>query len=570
MQVKTSIKRSVHLPVWLALGLVSFAIYLLTLPADLRNNADTVDRFFVTRSLIHGHLSVACGVVKNTDTRLAFGRHHCLYAIYGPGQSVLMMPLYLIGKAVAAASGASESFLIALAVRSLDPILGAIAIVLFFLLASNLGYSRRAAICISLILAFATSVWPDVQSGQEQTQVTLALLAAVYAAIKTVEAARTRAAGGRPTPMLGMEPVQGWALLCGAAAGFGIFTRYDFLIPAAVVFIFLVQSLSRAGEGRKESAARGFGRKAAVSFGAGFLPFLLAVAVWNTARFGSPVRVGEAVSSPFGFPIWQGIPNLLVSPGKGLIWYVPALWLLPFVAAPFLRRSRPFFWLSVALVVTAVVFYANVVYWHGDPAWGPRYLFPVVPFLVLPLGELFERWPSRPTLLKGASVGILGLSLVLQLASVGADPWRFWYHLVQQRQAAGQTWVWSPSKYNYYWNVSDSPELYQFVNVTDVLQIGFGDRKPVIPPAPACRSDRLNPGQLGGVSCRPLNSVSPIWLNDRYQWITPNPVPLSLAARIAIIAILLVTALLGHGVADRGAIFPTSEQSPSIAGRYEI
>jgi hypothetical protein len=133
--------------------------------------------------------------------------------------------------------------------------------------------------------------------------------------------------------------------------------------------------------------------------------------------------------------------------------------------------------------------------------------------------------------------------------AVTVDPWRFWYHLVQETQQSGKAWHWGATKYHYYWK--ESPVLYQFEAMRDVVHIAEGDKSQYVPLAATCVNSHYrgalpaaDAGQLAGVSCRPLNAISPIWLNDRYQWVTPLPVPLSLAARVGITAILLLVAAL--------------------------
>ncbi|HEV3312594.1 MAG TPA: phospholipid carrier-dependent glycosyltransferase [Chloroflexota bacterium] len=566
-----------HLSACLAIFALALGIYLLTLPADLRNNADTVDRFSVTKALIHGHVSVQCPAPGKAlhpplDSRLAIGRHGCYYAKYAPGQTVLMTPLYVVGKGISAVTGLSEDFSTGIASRSVDPILGALTLVLFFLLALDIGYRRRTAILLTIVLAFASTLWPDVQSGQEQTQATLALVAAVYCGIRARGARPSGTASAENDPPGGRARAS-WLLAAGAAVGFGLFTRYDFVILALPVFVWLMLTLGprpgQAGLGGSEGSPddRGLilkleakieiaGLRTVAPFVLGVAPFVLLDAAWNAVRFGAPWNVGESATGQFGYPVWQGILNLLVSPGKGLLWYLPLLWLVPPAIGPFRQRVGDLVWLATALLVASLLFYGSLSYWHGDPAWGPRYLFPLVPLFVLPLGELFERFSALRLQVRTVILGVIGLSFAVQLASVTVDPWRFWYHLIEQRRSAGQLFQPKPPSYNYYWssNTALDPLLYQFVAVKDVATIAFGDNSPVIleaSPAPAApwrqRCDSVPPTkvreydtcQLSGFSLRPLNTVSPIWLSDRYQWVDPMPVPLSLEARVVIIALLL-------------------------------
>ena len=107
-------------------------------------------------------------------------------------------------------------------------------------------------------------------------------------------------------------------------------------------------------------------------------------------RFGSPFATGHH-ETLFGYPVYKGIGGLLISPGKGLLWYSPVIFLLAFAGPRFVRRYPTLSIGMGAAVAGFVLFYANVQFWHGDPAWGPRYIYPALPFLILPLGEVFSR-----------------------------------------------------------------------------------------------------------------------------------------------------------------------------------
>jgi hypothetical protein len=544
-------------PTWLALFLLGLSTYLLFLPGDLRNNADTVDRYMVTQRLVDHHtLEVVCGTWPG-DARLVRGRHGCYYAIYAPGQTLLMAPLYLLGKSFAAltepfsgssltpadigANKAHEDLVESIFVRTLDPFLGALALVLFFLVALALRYSRRTAIILTLMLAFASTVFPDVQGGQEQIQSTLAILGLLLALM------RVRQATGRRRTW--------WLLAIGASAGFGIFTRYDFwLVIAVFALVMIVSRLRRA-------SWEPLLRHDAVPMVIGFLPFLVVDAAWNMIRFGAPWDVGQTIGGQFGTPIVIGALSLLVSTGKGLLWYLPLLWLVPFAWRWFHRRAPETAWLGVGLLVASLAFYGVLKYWNGDPAWGPRYLFPIVPVLLLPVGELVERFRGYRIGLKGAILGVVGLSLAVQVAAVSVDSWRFWYHLVERRQEQRVAFDLYPNTYDYYWSSSPgySPLIYQFGAARDVLRIGLDRRVSLLGPTPAqskmckgisqtSRPVKFDQCVLWGLMLRPLNTVSPIWLNDRYQFVNAGPVPLQLVWRIIIIGSLSFVALVGATV----------------------
>src|SRR5262249_37777938 len=101
------------------------------------------------------------------------------------------------------------------------------------------------------------------------------------------------------------------ALVGGVAAGASVRFRTDsagLVVPAI-------------GAGVGFPAGRD--RKAIVRFGAGAAPFLAFVGWYNAFRFGSPFRLGYKGTAGFSYPFVRGLDGLLISPGRGLLWYVP-------------------------------------------------------------------------------------------------------------------------------------------------------------------------------------------------------------------------------------------------------
>lgn len=111
----------------------------------------------------------------------------------------------------------------------------------------------------------------------------------------------------------------------------------------------------------------------------------------------------------------NGLYGLLLSPGKSLFLYSPVL----LAAMPgFWRLPRPEAALCLLLSVSHVLLAAALPDWSGDPAWGPRYLVPVVPFLLLPIVVCsWQSWFIRLPATAGLGV---------QLFAVATDVWP-WY-----------------------------------------------------------------------------------------------------------------------------------------------
>src|SRR5262249_484191 len=150
----------------------------------------------------------------------------------------------------------------------------------------------------------------------------------------------------------------------------------------------------------------------------------LFILAWlNFARFGSWSDSGYNPQM-FTNPLWSGIYGLLLSPNKGLIFYVPLTLLAP-AGLWFMRKTH----LAEAGVILAVAFSyvlmnAKFSYWGGGWCYGPRYLATVLPLLMAPIARAGAAMRSLRLLavalfLVGFVINFLGV-LISEVAYRGA------------------------------------------------------------------------------------------------------------------------------------------------------
>jgi hypothetical protein len=104
----------------------------------------------------------------------------------------------------------------------------------------------------------------------------------------------------------------------------------------------------------------------------------------------------------FSEPLLEGLYGLLLSPGAGLLVFAPVL-VLAFAGFPaFLRRWRAEACLIVALLVGRFLFFAAWWDWPGGATWGPRYVIPLIPLMLVPVAFVSSGLWRKATLALGA------------------------------------------------------------------------------------------------------------------------------------------------------------------------
>ncbi|MBZ0301932.1 MAG: hypothetical protein K8J31_19445 [Anaerolineae bacterium] len=245
-----------------------------------------------------------------------------------------------------------------------------------------------------------------------------------------------------------------WLWVVGLLFSLAVITEYPIVLILAIIFIWaLIKMPNRLALWRMILAG---------------IPLGLIFMAYNYAAFETPLPVGYEYSTNWqtehqeGFlslthPTLERYYGLTFSPIRGIFVTSPFLLLFfPGVYAMW-RRQREQRGVLIAIVLITVAFFsynASSIMWWGGFSIGPRYLIPMLPFMVIPIIFTLNDW--LPRVWGQAAAGLLMAASILMTGAM---------------TIAGQSW---PSVPFFPFTVE---QMNAFFPLTDqaLLMLGQGD-----------------------------------------------------------------------------------------------
>lgn len=265
------------------------------------------------------------------------------------------------------------------------PIITALSVSILFTLVRTYDYGIKTSVILALLYGFSTMAWAYSDTGLNVVEGTMFILLAMLFYRKFIR---------------GNNKIN--LIFCGLAAGSSALVRYDMAIFDIILISFLGYKIIK-----NNNRIANFLSLTIPVFLCGLLLIII-----NMIRFGLPLEFGYGSGEGFfaghTTPLYLGIFGLLFSPGAGIFIFSPIL-LTMFISFPdFYKKHRFDFALILIYFASLLLFFGSFHAWHGFVGWSARYMLPIVPFLLIPLGSSIEYRKSRILKISIMTLGSLG------------------------------------------------------------------------------------------------------------------------------------------------------------------
>jgi hypothetical protein len=360
----------------------------------------------------------------------------------GLGVVVLYAPFAVMGELVSSVfSGFTSTEIYRLVFFSANSFYTAVIGTAIFLLSRQMSLSKRRAAALALIYGLCTYQWHYASNGFPQTLAALTIFLTYFNFLKWKRNQNTN-----------------FLRIAGVLFGFCIAVRTTNILFAPVfciaVFCAVPESFSRK-------------LRNVFEFVLSSTPIIFLTAWFNWAKFGNLLTSGYGKMN-FDTPVYEGLYGLFFSSGKGLVFYAP----ITLIAMFGLRKSLMKFpmenYLALAIIMVQAVVYGKYEVWSGENSYGPRYLIPILPLiviLVVPLALLGKQWITG--LVTSSIFGFLFAGLMGKLMYFNGVYWNQRFGLLQNMDASSlsvkQTYV--------AWNFQprSSPLMLQLRSIPDLV-----------------------------------------------------------------------------------------------------
>ncbi|MCL4253793.1 MAG: hypothetical protein KJ043_08445, partial [Anaerolineae bacterium] len=310
-----------------------------------------------------------------------------LYSKKGITPSLALAPLVLLNDVLPDAPLQATAHLF-------NAIISTLTALMLFDVVARLGYDKKTAFITGLMLGWGSLYWVYTQTLFGEPLAGLLVMVILRLVLiephppdpllQTGEGGENQNSPYEKSPLHLERGFRGevsviCAILLGLLAGINL--TYIAFIPIFAGYLFI--------------RTRRFRDLIFMAIGA-IITIIIVVGMLNWSRYGAFTETGYKFGDGEGFstPLLTGLYGLYVSPWRGMIWYMPLIWLAPIGLWLTYRKNQSLALFIVVCVAVQSVIYAMWWSWHGGVVWGARFLVPIIPLLILSFAPLVQSLTS--------------------------------------------------------------------------------------------------------------------------------------------------------------------------------
>lgn len=299
---------------------------------------------------------------------------------------------------------------------------GALLVVTMYLILKTYQISHNSAVLLSFLTVIATNLFPYTKHALAHMMFISFLMLSFYFIRRY---------------LLKQSPVN--LFFAGLSYGVVIISynqTYLFAAPPLALYYLLLNRPRINLSGLKILL-----RNASFAF-VGILPFFALYRWFDNLRFEqAPTQAASfslSILHPPLFVFFEGIWNLILSPGRGFLIYSPVL-LIIFLFWFKLRKNLLPEIVSFGLLAVIYIYFIGTLLggggetpflvWHGEWSWGPRYVTPIIPFAMILVANIYSQMSRLskilaflPLVLIGLYIQLVGVFLPYQIKFAGFQP----------------------------------------------------------------------------------------------------------------------------------------------------
>lgn len=274
------------------------------------------------------------------------------------------------------------------------PTFTALSAFLFFFVTRSFNITLKNSILVTFLFGFSTITWAYSQTSLSSVSMTTFILLGFLFFRKYQK-----------------ENSSLHLIISGFSLGFAFLIRPDAFMILAPMFFFLIALVIYKNFLKLEvvdSVKKIFCFSIPLFLSYGFYQLI------GILRFDTSVSYSgftTIVTHPEAYaPFYVSLFGLLFSPGVGLFIFSPILFLVIVSFSDLYKKNKQDFILLLGIILSFLFWYSQfVVHWHGLSGWSARYLLPLIPFLLIPLGIMLSRKLTRGPIFIICLLGGLGI-----------------------------------------------------------------------------------------------------------------------------------------------------------------